>query len=110
MRVRLVKEQTIEDYVGDNARSKTSFNKWLTLIKVVEWETTEDITNTFGTADFLGKSSNRIVFDIGGNNYRMICHYFFGKKFIHLYICWIGTHAEYDELCDVEEQYTVNKY
>jgi len=110
MKVRLIKEQTIEDYITGNARSKPSFNKWLIIIKAAEWGTTEDITSTFGSADFLGKSSNRIVFDIGGNNYRMICHYFFGKKFVHLYICWIGTHTDYDELCSKKEQYTVNQY
>ncbi|MFZ9847108.1 MAG: type II toxin-antitoxin system HigB family toxin [Flavobacteriales bacterium] len=45
-----------------------------------------------------------MVFNIGGNNYRLICGYAFGKKFIHLYIKFIGTHAEYDKIdaCKVE--------
>jgi len=55
----------------------------------------------------LGDGSNRIVFDIAGNNYRMICKYHFGQQefIIHQ---WIGTHAEYTKLCNDNDQYTVN--
>ena len=98
MRIHLIKKQTIEDYVADNARSKSSFNTWLTVIKFADWEIPDDINETFGSADLLGNGTNRIVFDIGGNNYRMICKYVFGEKQVHLFICWIGTHTMYTEL------------
>jgi mRNA interferase HigB len=51
-----------------------------------------------------------VVFDIGGNNYRMICKYVFGEREIHLFVCWIGTHADYDALCKKNEQYTISKF
>ncbi|WP_298608866.1 type II toxin-antitoxin system HigB family toxin [uncultured Spirosoma sp.] len=54
--------------------------------------------DTFGAADLLGNGTNRIVFDIGGNYYRMICKYAFGKNQVHLFVCWIGAHAEYVKL------------
>jgi mRNA interferase HigB len=69
-----------------------------------------DITETFGSADLLGNGSNRVVFNIAGNNYRMICKYHIGVTRIHLYIKWIGTHAEYTELFDNNEQYTIQNY
>jgi mRNA interferase HigB len=65
---------------------------------------------TYGSADLLGDGSNRIVFNIGGNNYRMICKYVFGEKQVHLFVCWIGTHTAYVKLCNKKEQYTVNIY
>ena len=65
---------------------------------------------TFGSADLLGKNSNRVVFNIGGNSYRVICKYAFGEKQVHLFVCWIGTHADYDKINDNNEQYTVNSY
>jgi mRNA interferase HigB len=40
----------------------------------------------------------------------MIAKYAFGDKQAHLFICWIGTHAAYDKLCNANEQYTVNDY
>lgn len=72
---------------------------WLWVIKRVDWNSPEDILSTFNSADLLGNGTNRVVFNIGGNNYRMICHYVFGEKQAHLFVCWIGTHAEYDKLC-----------
>lgn len=65
---------------------------------------------TYNTADLLGKSSSRVVFDIAGNNYRMICKYFFGARQAHLFVCWLGTHAEYDKICKQGGQYTINLY
>jgi mRNA interferase HigB len=40
----------------------------------------------------------------------MICKYAFGDKQVHLFVCWIGTHAEYDALCNEEKQYTIEDY
>lgn len=110
MKVRLVKRKTIEDYVQDNARSRSSFRIWLTNLKFADWSEPNDILGTYGSADLLGRGSSRIVFDIGGNNYRMICKYLFGETKTHLYIKWIGTHAEYSELVRRKDQYTIDIY
>jgi len=110
MKVHLIRKETIESYVGGNARSRSSFAEWLTKLKHADWERPVDMRSTFGTADLLGKGSSRVVFDIGGNNYRMICKYAFGDREVHLFICWMGTHTEYDELCSDNEQYTTSNY
>ena len=77
---------------------------------MADWFDPEDITETFGSADLLGRGSDRVVFDIAGNQYRMICRYHFGATRVHLYIKWIGTHAEYTKICNEQKQYTVNSY
>lgn len=107
MKVHLIKKQTIEDYITGHAAGRSSFGKWLTLVKMADWDRPDDIQQTFVFADILGNGSNRVVFNIGGNNYRMICKYHFGSLQVHLYVCWIGTHVEYNELCDNKMQYTV---
>jgi mRNA interferase HigB len=110
MRVRLIKKQSIEDYVEEHARSRVSFNEWLSIVKFADWEKPKDIIETFGAADLLGKGSDRVVFDIGGNNFRMICGYLFGDHQVHLYVCWIGTHAEYSKICKKNSQYTISVF
>jgi mRNA interferase HigB len=110
MKVRLVKRKSIEDFTVQNARSRSSFRLWLTFLKMADWTEPGDITETYGSADLLGGGSNRVVFDIAGNNYRMVCQYHFGVRRVHVYIKWIGTHAEYTELCSANKQYTVNSY
>jgi mRNA interferase HigB len=68
MKVHLIKRQTIEDFVKANVQSRSPFEVWLEKIKYAAWKHPADIQATFGSADLLGNSSNRVVFDIGGNN------------------------------------------
>lgn len=110
MKVRLIKRKSIETYSLHNARSRVSFKLWLSVLKLVSWQSPDDIIATFGSADLLGNGSNRVVFNIAGNNYRMICKYHFGITRVHLYIKWIGTHAEYTQLCGDNQQYEINIY
>ena len=110
MKVHLIKEKTIEHFTLANAGSRISFDDWLSKLKTVSWEQPADIKKMFPSADLLGKGSLRVVFDIGGNNYRMICRYVFGKAYLRLYVCWIGTHGEYDKLCKNNQQYSVFIY
>lgn len=110
MRVRLIKKKTIANYVLRNANSRNPFDLWIDKLKSADWQNTNDIKETYGSADLIGKRSNRVVFNIGGNNYRMICKYHFGRSYVHLFINWMGTHAKYTELCTAELQYTINLY
>ncbi len=110
MRVHLIKEKTIRLFVARYPGSKLSFEEWLTKIKLADWELPGDIRQTFPSADLLGNGSSRVIFDISGNRYRVIGKYAFGETEVHLFVCWIGTHADYDKLCIEEKQYTVNIY
>ncbi|WP_026473357.1 type II toxin-antitoxin system HigB family toxin [Alkaliflexus imshenetskii] len=110
MKVHLIKKQSIEDYVLRNARSKASFEIWLSIIKRVDWAEPNEIITTFNSADILGNGSDRVVFNIGGNNYRLICKYHFGNSRVHLFIKWIGTSAQYTKLCNEGKQYEIDVY
>ena len=110
VKVHLVRKETIDVYTKQNAQSRASFNEWCVKLKYADWKTPADMQVTFPSTDLLGKGSGRVVFDIGGNKYRMIGKYAFGDRQVHLFICWIGTHAEYDKLCSTGEQFSINKY
>ena len=110
MKVHLIKKQTLENFAHNHPGSKTSLEDWTEKLKLANWEQPGEMKQTYNTADLLGKSSNRVVFNIAGNNYRMICKYIFGTKQVHLLVCWLGTHAEYDKICKQGYQYTINLY
>jgi mRNA interferase HigB len=110
MKVHLIKMQTIEDYILQNTSSRAPFDHWLTALKDADWHEPKDIIISYGSTDNLGNGTDRVVFNIGGNNYRMICKYIFGIKRVHLFICWIGTHTEYTKLCRLNKQYYINNY
>ena len=106
VKVHLIKRQSIEAY-AKSQNEENSFNERLCKLKEADWNRPMDMKKTFNSVDFLGKGCDRVVFDIGGNNHRLICKYYFGKKQIHLYVCWLGTNPEYDKLNARKEQYTV---
>lgn len=110
MIVHLIKKQTIEDYIQKNARSKESFEIWFSILNRADWNKPEEIISTFNSADILGNGSERVIFNIGGNNYRLICKYHFGNIKVHLFVKWIGTHAEYTRLCKERKQFDINEY
>jgi len=110
MKIRLVKVKTIRLYAIANARSRSSLSLWLEKLENADWNEPKDILELFANADLLGNGSNRVVFDIGGNNYRMICKYWFAATRVHLYIKWLGTHAEYTKLCAENLQYSIEDY
>ena len=56
---------------------------------------TADVKSMFGTTvDFI--ADNRIVFDIGGNKYRLIVRVSY--EYRQVLIKFVGTHAEYDRI------------
>lgn len=110
MKVHLIKKQSNERFVVKNSQSKLPFGIWLSIIKRADWNTPEEIIATFNSADILGQGSKRVVFNIGGNKYRIICKYYFGENRVHLFVKWIGTHSAYTKLCNEGKQYSVDLY
>ena len=60
-----------------------------------QWMGPQDVKRQFGsTVDFVG--DNRVIFDLGGNRYRLVVHVSF--TFGRILVKFIGTHAEYDRI------------
>lgn len=110
MKVHLIKRSSIELFVNENSQARKYFQGWISIIKLADWEIPQDIVATFNSADILGQGYERVVFNIGGNKYRMICSYYFGLNRVHLFVKWIGTHAAYNKLCKEEKQFEIDVF
>lgn len=108
MKTHIIKISSIKDFTLLHPDSLISLNEWMVKVKVADWSIPGDIKKTLPTADLLGNDSSRVVFNIAGNKYRLIIKYFFGEKQVHLFICWIGTHAAYTKLCKKGQQFQIN--
>ena len=77
-----------------HARSRKRVSAWYAEAQAAAWKTPTDIKLRFRSADFL--KGNRVIFDIGGNDYRIIvvAHYAAGV----LNIRFAGDHKEYDRV------------
>jgi mRNA interferase HigB len=67
---------------------------WYSAVSRAEWARPADVRTQFGSADFV--ADNRVVFDIGGNKYRLVAHVSYEYKAV--LVKFVGTHAEYDEI------------
>ena len=67
---------------------------WLAEVKNANWKTPQEIKAQYRNASFL--SNNRIVFNIKGNDYRIVVAVAY--KLGAMYIKFIGTHSEYDKI------------
>lgn len=105
MKVSLVKWMNVLDVVAKDSEMRNAFLKFYQKLKESDWNIPSDILKTFNSADIIKcEPSNRIVFNVGGNKYRLICGYHFGKTHINLFVKFVGTHKQYDkvEVCNVE--------
>ncbi|WP_229214946.1 type II toxin-antitoxin system HigB family toxin [Dyadobacter bucti] len=59
-----------------------------------DWSNFSDVRKTFNSVDSVG--NGLFVFNISGNNCRLVARIFFRKR--TLYIRFVGTHQEYDDL------------
>ena len=110
MRIHLIKERTVFEYIESRPEAEIGLRNWLKILNGSNWTKPSDILKSSNSADIIGKGTNRVVFNIGGNKIRCICTYSFGSTFVHLFINWIGTHKEYDKICGQNLQYTISIY
>ena len=67
---------------------------WVAHMRNATWQTPSDIKADFASASILG--NNRVVFNIKGNDYRLIVAILYPTQSI--LIKFVGTHAEYDKI------------
>ena len=94
--MRIFTEQAIKEYAEAHPDAKVALQEWSTIVKKSEWICFADVKKTFNSVDNVG--NQHYVFNIKGNNYRLIVVIKFTIKFV--YIRYIGTHAEYDKIAD----------
>ena len=92
--MRIISRRTLNDFSCKHPATKKLLEAWFHEVKKANWETTSDVKNEYRSADFL--KGNRVIFNIGGNKYRLIVKVHYNVKTV--YIRFIGTHAEYDKM------------
>jgi len=84
----------LRDFWGKHNDSEQQLKVWFHVVKNSNWKSPNDIKVLYPSASIL--SDNRFVFNIKGNRYRLIVKINFEYQII--YIRYIGTHEEYDNI------------
>jgi mRNA interferase HigB len=98
--VRVIARRTLHEYVAsrkgqrDQAALKAALDAWFAEARRATWRSSADVRRHYATASIV--SSDRVVFNIRGNNYRLVTAIDYEKSIV--WIKWLGTHAEYDKI------------
>lgn len=92
--MRIFNKSTLRKFWTRYPDCEHALRSWYRETEKADWNNVHDIKEEYRTADFIG--NNRVIFNIKGNNYRLIVKVYFIRKLC--YIMFIGTHAEYDKI------------
>lgn len=101
MRLRVIKTSNVTEPIGTDKFMMKCFNAFFVRLELVDWQIPQNITQTFKSADLITCADgqlSRVVFNIGRNRYRLICGYLFGRNEVVLFVKFVGTHKEYDNV------------
>ena len=67
---------------------------WHAMVANTTWDGPASVKRQFGASvDFI--ADNRVIFDIGGNKFRLVVHVY---RFKRVLVKFVGTHADYDRI------------
>jgi len=92
--MRIVAKKNLLAFCETHASARGPLLAWHAEAMQAKWQTPQDIKAQYASASFVG--SNRVVFNIGGNNYRLIVAVAYRVGVV--YVKFVGTHAEYDRI------------
>ena len=90
--MRVIAKPALQKFWDLNRDAETPLLNWYKQSKIADWKNLAEIQVDFPSADLVGEC---IVFNIGGNKYRLITKINFRRKIV--YIRFVLTHKEYDQ-------------
>jgi mRNA interferase HigB len=90
----IISKAVIREFSIMNPDAEASLSNWYELCKKADWKNFNEMRNTFNSVDAVG--NDRYVFNIKGNNYRLIALVIFKKRTV--FILFIGSHRDYDKI------------
>lgn len=93
--MQIISKRTLREFWSIHNQAEIPLKAWYAVVVKAEWSTPQDVKDGFGTTvDFV--SDNRIIFDIGGNKFRLIVHVAY--RFKRVLVKFVGTHEEYNRI------------
>jgi mRNA interferase HigB len=91
----VISKAVLRAFWSRHPRARGPLEAWFADVRRASWQGPADVRSEFGnTVDFI--ADNRVIFDVGGNKYRLIVHVAY--KFKRVLVKFVGTHAEYDRI------------
>ena len=85
---------TLREFYINYPDSEDALNNWYRASLASDWSNYHEMKKIFNSVDAVG--NDRFVFNIRGNNYRLVAMIFFDIRTV--FIRFIGLHKEYDKI------------
>lgn len=92
--MRILTKKRLREYWEMHPQAEQPLKRWHDYVRKAEWSSPTDVKRDYHSADIL--PDNRVVFNIGGNSYRLIVKIEY--RFQDVYVRFIRTHTEYDRI------------
>ena len=93
--MQVIAKRTLRLFWERHPQAEGPLRSWHAVVSKGDWRGPADVKRSFGAnVDFV--RDNRIVFDIGGNKYRVVAHAAY--RFKRVLVKFVGTHKEYDRI------------
>jgi mRNA interferase HigB len=96
--MRVVAKKTLRGFWREYPDAEQPLRAWHEMARAARWRTPAQLKAQLRTASLVGK--DRVVFNIAGNKYRLVVAV--NYRYQALYIRFVGTHAQYDQITAVE--------
>jgi mRNA interferase HigB len=92
--MRIIAIATLRKFWKKHPKSEEPLKSWHQEVRYANWNKASELKEKYRNASIL--TSKRVVFNIKGNNYRLIVDIEYKLKIV--FIVWIGTHEAYDKI------------
>ena len=92
--MRIIAKKILRDFWETHPDCEQQLKSWFQEVSKSTWNTPNELKKDYPSASIL--SDNRVVFNIKGNNYRLIVKVNYDYQM--MWIRFIGTHQEYDKI------------
>ena len=90
--MRIISKKKIRDFSKNNSQAELPLTEWYMKMRTCNAKNLSEMKKNFNSVDFV---YGYTVFNIGGNNYRLIAAVHYNTR--HCYIREIWAHAEYSK-------------
>lgn len=88
----VISKKKLKDFWEKHPESRRPLEAWFKIVRAGRYHTFNELKRTFSKADKVG---DRVVFDIGGNTYRLVAVIHFNR--FKVYVRHVLTHEAYDK-------------
>jgi mRNA interferase HigB len=92
--VRIISRRRLREFEALHPPARPGLQLWYHTARSRTWSSPADIKQDYANASII--AGNRVVFNIGGNSYRLVVKFNYGYGVGD--IRFVGTHAEYDKI------------